>query len=92
MPRRRACWSNGAGGDEVTDKPALEILALVEAALSDTEGKKPRQIYAAINIGSLRMIHTCLRWLCREGHARYEGPERARIYFRTARAEVEQPK
>ena len=68
---------NGAGDDEMTDKPALNILALVEAALSETEGKKARQVYAEIDIGSLRMVHTCLRWLCREGRARYEGPERA---------------
>jgi hypothetical protein len=74
----------------MTDKPSREILALVEVALSNTEGKKPRQVYAVVNIGSLRMVHTCLRWLCRDGLARYEGPERARIYFRTARTEVEQ--
>ncbi|WP_079585790.1 helix-turn-helix domain-containing protein [Bradyrhizobium lablabi] len=67
----------------MADKPSLERLASVLAALSETEGRTLREIHVAIGIGARPTVASCLRVLCSEGRARYDGPDGSRIYFRT---------
>jgi hypothetical protein len=68
--------------EAMTTKLGREIMARVEAALSETEGRTPRTVYAQIGIGSLATVYRCFALLRAEGRVRYEGPNSFRLYFR----------
>jgi hypothetical protein len=68
--------------------PGREIMALVEAALSTTEGQMPAHIHQKIGIGSLSTVRGCLLALCKAGRVRREGHGNRRLYFRVSSGEL----
>lgn len=62
------------------------VLNAVEAALSDREGRTPRQVGLRVDDLARTTIRHALAQLVADGRATFEGPDTRRLYRRVTRA------
>lgn len=66
-----------------------EILNAVAAALSDREGRTPRQVVIRLDGVASSTVRHALAQLVADGRATFEGPDTRRLYKRTSRTLAE---
>lgn len=66
-----------------------ELLNAVAAALSDREGRTPRQVVIRLDGVASTTVRHALAQLVADGRATFEGPDTRRLYKRTSRTLAE---